>query len=308
MSPIRFLAALSAALLTLLSLPARADLKVVTTVPDLAALTRAVGGEHVDVVSLSLSTQDPHFVDARPNLALALNRADMLVAVGLELEVGWLPTLQQGARNPRILSGAPGYLEVFQFVRLLEVPAGTVDRSQGDVHSGGNPHFLYDPRAALAVARGITERLATLEPQHAESFRANLAKFSEELEKARTGWEQRLAGLKDTPVLAYHRTTAYLSNWLGFQTLAYLEPKPGIPPNPAHVARVLGLGRQKKVKLVLQEEYYPDNMSRLVAGKIPASLVTLAGGTDFRAGQTYLQRMEELVKRLEQGLKKARGS
>jgi zinc/manganese transport system substrate-binding protein len=300
---LRLFAALSTTLLCLLCLPAHAALQVVTSVSDLAALTQAVGGKHVQVTSLSLPTQDPHFVDARPSLALTLNRADLLIAVGLELEVGWLPTLQNNARNSRILPGNPGYLDVSQFVHRLDVPTGKVDRSHGDVHSGGNPHFLYDPRAGLAVARGISERLASLDPEHAQDYQSNLAKLTTELEKARAGWEQRLAGLKGQPVIAFHKTTAYLSAWLGFQTVAYLEPKPGIPPNPAHVAKVLGQGRQKKVRLVLQEEYYPDTTSRLVAEKVPAGLVILPGGTDVRKGETYLQHLEELVKRLEQGLK-----
>jgi zinc/manganese transport system substrate-binding protein len=302
MSPFRFLAALSAALFCLLSLPARADLKVVATVPDLAAIAKAVGGEKAQVVALALPTQDPHFVDAKPNLALELNRADLLLAIGLQLEIGWLPTLQNGARNPRILTGNPGYLEVSQFVRPLEVPT-LVDRSQGDVHPGGNPHFLYDPRVAVVVAKGIAERMAQLDPKNADAYRANLAKFTAEVDKARIGWEQRLAGLKGVPVVAYHKTTAYLADWLGFVTLANLEPKPGIPPNPSHVAQVLGLARQRKARLVLQEDYYPSTTAKLVASKIPAALVILPAGTDIRGGQTYLQRMEELVKRLENGLK-----
>jgi zinc/manganese transport system substrate-binding protein len=303
MSPFRFLASLSAALCVLLALPAHADLRVVATVPDLAALARAVGGDHVQVTSLALSTQDPHFVDAKPNLALELNRADLLLAIGLELEIGWLPTLQSGARNARILSGGPGYLEVSQFVRSLDVPTTAVDRSHGDVHPGGNPHFLYDPRAGLAVARGLADRMSALDAKNAAAYRANLAKLTAEVEKALPGWQQRLAGLKGTPVIAYHKTTAYLADWLGFDTIAFLEPKPGIPPNPAHVAQVLGLARQKKARMVLQEEYYPSTTSKLVAGKIPAPLVLIPGGTDFRGGQTYLQHIEDLVTRLENGLK-----
>ncbi|WP_375766009.1 metal ABC transporter substrate-binding protein [Archangium gephyra] len=303
MSPFRYLAALSAALCVLLALPARADLKVVASVPDLAALAKAVGGDKVQVTSLALSTQDPHFVDAKPNLALDLNRADLLIAIGLELEVGWLPTLQNGSRNARILSGSPGYLEVSQFVRTLEVPSTAVDRSHGDVHAGGNPHFLYDPRAGLMVAKGIADRMSTLDAKNADTYRANLAKLTTELEKAIPGWQQRLAGLKGAPVVGYHRTTAYLVDWLGFDTIAFLEPKPGIPPNPAHVAQVLGLARQKKARMVLQEEYYPTTTSKLVASKVPAPLVVIPGGTDFRAGQTYTQHIEELVTRLENGLK-----
>jgi zinc/manganese transport system substrate-binding protein len=304
MSPFRFFVALNAVLLGLLSLPARADLKVVTTLPDLAALAKAVGGEHVQVTALALPTQDPHFVDARPSLALDVNRADLLIAIGLELEIGWLPALQNGARNTRILTGSPGYIEAAAFVRpLLEVPTTRVDRSQGDIHMGGNPHFLYDPRAALAVARGIAERMASLDHENAAHYRANLEKFTAELEKARAGWEQRLAGLKGAPVVAYHRTTAYLAGWLGFETIAYLEPKPGIPPNPAHVAQVLGQARQRKARFVLQENYYPTSISKLVASKIPAPLVLFTSGTDFRGGQTYLQHLEELVTKLENGLK-----
>ncbi|HEX8538653.1 MAG TPA: metal ABC transporter substrate-binding protein, partial [Cystobacter sp.] len=194
MSPFRFLAALSAALCCLLSLPAHADLKVVASLPDLAALAKAVGGEHVQVTALALSTQDPHFVDAKPNLALELNRADLLLAIGLELEVGWLPTLQNGARNQRILPSGPGFLDVSQFVNKREVPQTPTDRSNGDVHPGGNPHYLYDPNMGLVVAQGIAEKMIALDAKNAQAYRANLAKFTDELKKAIPGWQQRLAG------------------------------------------------------------------------------------------------------------------
>jgi zinc/manganese transport system substrate-binding protein len=301
------LAALSAALCCLFALPARADLNVVTTLPDLAAITKAVGGDHTSVTTLALPTQDPHFVDAKPNLALALNKADLLIADGLDLEIGWLPTLQLGARNSKILSGNPGYLDASQFVKVLEVPTAKVDRSQGDVHPGGNPHYLHDPRAALAVARGIEAHLAQLDPKNAATYQANLDAFSSALEKARADWEKRLAALRGQPVISYHKTTAYLGDWLGFSTIAYLEPKPGIPPTPSHVAEVLLMGRQKKARLVVQEEYYPDSTSKLVAAKIPAGLVILPSGADFRGGETYIQRMERLVKKLEQGLAAPQG-
>jgi zinc/manganese transport system substrate-binding protein len=302
MSSSRFLAVLSAALLCLLSLPARADLSVVTTVPDLAALAKAVGGDKATVTSLSLASQDPHFVDAKPNFVLMLNRADLLIAVGLDLELGWLPKLQLGARNPRILSGSPGFLDASQLVRVLDVPVAKVDRSQGDVHPGGNPHYLTDPRAALLVARGIAARMEQLDPENAATYRANLEKFSAELEAARADWEKRLAPLRGMPVISYHKTTAYLADWLGFETIAFLEPKPGVPPTPSQVSKVLIQGRQQKARLILNEEYYPDATARVLASKMPATLVIIPGGADFRAGETYLQNMEELVKRLENGL------
>ncbi|HZI16523.1 MAG TPA: metal ABC transporter substrate-binding protein [Myxococcus sp.] len=302
MRPFRLLAALCAALSVLAAAPARAALNVVTTVPDLAALTKAVGGKHVEVQALALGSQDPHFVDAKPSLALALNRADLLVALGLDMEIGWLPTLQLGARNPKIQVGGTGYLNASQFPRVLEIPPGKVDRSMGDVHPGGNPHYLYDPRQAVPVARGIAERLTQLDPKNAADYRANLAKFTEELEKARADWEKRLAPLKGAPVIAYHKTTAYLADWLGFDTIGFLEPKPGIPPNPAHVAGVLALGRQRKARMVLVESYYPETTAKLVASKIPAPVVILHGGTDFRSGETYVQHVNETVGRLEKAL------
>lgn len=295
-------AALCAAVVCFAATPARADLKVVTSLPDLAAVAKAVGGDKVEVLALALPTQDPHFVDAKPNLALALNRADLLITAGLDLEIGWLPTLQVGARNSRIQTGNTGFLDASQFVRLQEVPVTAVDRSQGDVHPGGNPHYLYDPRQGLAVARGIEARMSQLDAKNAATYKANLAKLTQDVEAALPGWEKRLAGLKGAPVIAYHRTTAYLQNWLGFTTIAFLEPKPGIPPNPSHVAQVMAQGKARKAKLMVKEDYYPEGTAKLVASKLPAPLVVIPGGTDFRNGQTYVQRIELLVSRLEQGL------
>lgn len=301
MNSLRLLA-LGAALSSLLALPARADLNVVATVPDLGALAKAVGGDKASVSVLALPTQDPHFVDAKPNLALALNKADLLVAIGLDLELGWLPTLQIGARNSKILAGHPGYLDASQFVKVLDVPKVKVDRSHGDIHPGGNPHYLHDPRMAAAVARGLQARMAQLDPPNAATYQANLEAFLTELEAARAGWEKRLAKLRGVPVISYHKTLAYLGDWLGFQTLGHLEPKPGIPPTPSHVAQMLVLGRQRKARLVIQEEYYPDSTSKLIASKLPASLVIVPSGANFREGETYLQRMERLVQQLEKGL------
>ncbi|MCE9667222.1 metal ABC transporter substrate-binding protein [Myxococcus stipitatus] len=307
MRHLHFVAAMCAALCLLAAAPARAALNVVTTVPDLAALTKAVGGQHVDVQSMALGSQDPHRVDAKPSLALALNRADLLVCVGLDLEIGWLPNLLTGSRNPRIQVGSPGYLNASQFVRVLEIPPGKVDRSEGDVHPGGNPHYLYDPRQGAAVARGIAERLAQLDAKHAADYRANAAKLTAEIDKARADWEKRLAGLRGAPVIAFHKTTAYLADWLGFEPIAFLEPKPGIPPNPSHVAGVLVLSRQRKARMVLIESYYNDREAKMLANMIPAPLVTLHGGTDFRAGETYIQHINEMVGGLEKGLAGAKG-
>jgi zinc/manganese transport system substrate-binding protein len=290
------------ALATIVS-PAYAKVSVVTSVPDLAALTREVGGDKVAVTSLSLPTQDPHFVDAKPSLMLTLNKADLLVAVGLELEIGWLPVLQNGARNAKILSGGSGYLDCSQHARLLEVPATPVDRSMGDIHPRGNPHYLLDPRQAASCAKAIEAKLAAIDPGNAKTYAANLAAFTKRLDAARAGWEKRMAPFKGQPVITFHRSWIYLLDWLALEDAAELEPKPGTPPTPGHVKDVLELGRAKKVRVVLQESFYPDKTGRLVAQRLGAKFVGLPGGTDVAGGQGYIQHIDQVITALEGALK-----
>lgn len=288
-------------LVLLFPLQALAGLRVVATVPDLAAIAREVGGDKVTVSALALPTQDPHFVDARPNLALDISRADMLVLVGLDLEIGWLPTLLTGARNAKVQPGGAGYLDTSTFVPLLEVPTQKIDRAMGDIHPGGNPHYLLDPRNAVRVATGIGERMAALDPANAATYKANAASFGKTLDAARAGWETSLAKVRGRDVLTYHKSMVYLSAWLGFQVPLTIEPKPGIPPSPSHVVAVLQTVNQRSIKTILQEEYYPATTAELVASKSGAKLVRLAGGTDFARGQTYRARMDALVKALAEG-------
>lgn len=285
-----------------------ADLNVVATVPDLAALAKEVGGKHASVKAIAVPSQDPHHVDAKPNLVLDLNRADLLVSVGLQLEIGWLPVLLTNARNPAIQPGNPGYLECAQFVRLLEVPQQPVDRSMGDIHPGGNPHYLHDPRRGAEVAKGIAARMGELDPQNRQAYQANLASFLKRLDAARRGWEQRMERFRGTPIVGYHRTLAYLAEWLGFTEVEFLEPKPGIPPSPAHVARLIAIGRERKVRLVLQETYYPTTTSAFAAQKLGAALVRLPASTDTPRGQTYLEHIGGIVGLLEKALQTGKGA
>jgi len=282
----------------LVALPARAALRVVATVPDLAAVAKQIGGEHVQVTSLALHTQDPHWVDARPNLALELARADVLVLQGVELEVGWLPTLLVGSRNRKVQPGALGYVDCSRFAGLREVPAGKIDRALGDVHSGGNPHYTYDPREMIAVARGIAGSLATVDPEHAADYTSRSADFVAALEGAMARWRGELTALNGVNVVAYHRSLPYLADWLGVRVVAFVEPKPGIPPTPAHVARVLKQARAQSARLVLQEGWYPTTTTDLIAQKTGAKLVVLQGYTDFAGGQTYLEHVEAWVQQL----------
>jgi zinc/manganese transport system substrate-binding protein len=272
-----------------------AAIEVIATVPTLAALAREVGGEHVRVTSMSLPTQDPHFVDAKPSLALALNRADLLVAVGLDLEVGWLPTLQTGARNTKIQVGGRGYLDCSVYAAKKDTPTTKIDRSMGDIHPGGNPHYLYEPRNVRRCASAIAARLSTLEPAHAKAFRANLAAFERGIDERIERWEKRLAPLRGAPVVTYHRSWVYLLDWLGLREVATLEPKPGIPPSARHVAQVIKAGRASKAKVVLQESYYPEKTSRLVAQKIGATVLHVPSGPDFAAGQSYVEYLDAVL-------------
>lgn len=282
---------------------AHAKVDVVATVPDLAALAREIGGDRVAITSLSLPTQDPHFVDARPSLVLKLNRAELLITVGLDLEVGWLPVLQTGARNPRVQIGGKGYLDCSTVITRMDVPAQAVDRSMGDIHPGGNPHYLFDPRQAARCAQAIGARLADLDPAGAKVYAANTKAFVERLDKARAGWEKRMAPFKGHRVITFHRSWTYLLDWLGLVSIGELEPKPGIPPTSRHVAALLGVAKTRGAKCVLQEAYYPDKTARLVAQKLGGQVVSLAAGADVARGETYVAHVDQMIGALEKALR-----
>ena len=280
-------------------LPAQAAaLRVVATVPDLAAIAQEVGKDKVKVSALVLSSQDPHFVDARPNLVLDVSSADLLLVVGLELEVGWLPTLVSGARNPKVQTGGAGYLDCSQFIGLMDVPTEKVDRSMGDVHPGGNPHYLYDPRNAVPVAWGIATKMSALDPANASTYQANATDYIGRLQSSIKGWEQRLAAIRGAQVVTYHKSWTYLANWLGFSIPINIEPKPGIPPSPSHIVQVIGVVGSAGVKLILQEEYYQANTAELVASKSGAKLVRISGGTAFEKGETYIQHFDAAIAKI----------
>jgi zinc/manganese transport system substrate-binding protein len=286
------------ALMASLPLRAAAELKIVATTAQLASVAKAVGGTRVDVEALALPTQDAHFVDARPHLALRLARADLLIVVGLDLELGWLPVLQTGARNGDVQRGASGYLDCSEVVDKLDVPAVRVDRSMGDVHPGGSPHYMSDPRRVAQVAHAIAQRMERLDRAGAEHYRRGERQFLAQLARARTRWERELAPLRGARVIAYHRSQSYLADWLQLDVVEHVEPRPGIPPNPRHVAHVLQLVRSLGVTLLVQESYYPTNTSEAIARRSGARLVRLPGGPDLAAGQSYFDYMDELVARL----------
>jgi len=279
---------------------AAGKLHVVTTVGDLGAIAREVLGDAGDVVVLAKPTQDPHFVDARPNLILDLNRADALVSMGLDYEVGWLPVLVKGSRNGKIQAGSPGAIVVSTLVPLLEVPQQRIDRSMGDIHPGGNPHFTLDPRNGARIARGLAERFGNLAPDNRAVYARNADAFVARLDARTKEWERRLAARRGTPVVSYHKSFIYLTSWLGLIEVGTIEPKPGIPPNAAHVAELVNEMKSRKVPAILQERWYPSSVAESIASQTGAKLVLIPGMTAERG--SYIDHIDEVVRALEGAL------
>ena len=281
--------------------PAQAKVHVVTTIETFADLARKVGGDRVEVKALSHGYMDPHFVEPKPSLVIDLNRADLLVHVGLELEIGWLPPLVLGSRNDKIMLGMPGNLDASTQIPVLDVPATKVDRSLGDIHPQGNPHYWIAPDNAAIVAREIAERLDTLDPAGKSTYDANLAKFLGDLAERRQGWEKRAAGLRGTKIVTYHKSWSYVSKWLGLQEVGYVEPKPGIPAPPSHIAQLIGLMRRENVKLILMESFYPRNTVELVADKAGARALVMPSDVGATADvKDYWTLVDSVVQKLTQ--------
>jgi zinc/manganese transport system substrate-binding protein len=262
---------LAAAVAALLAGPgaraAEAKLRVVTSIETLADLTRQVGGDRVEVASLSHGYQDPHFVEAKPSLVLALNRADVLVHVGLDLEVGWLPPLVQQSRNARIQRGQPGNIDASSAIKVEDVPNIPADqlRAMGDIHPLGNPHYWIPPENARAIARLLAQRLSALDAAGSSTYQASLATFEHRLDAKTKEWDKAAAPLKGIRIVTYHKSWSYVASWLGMQEMGYVEPKPGIPPTANHTAQLVALMVKSNVKLVIVESFYPTSLARFVA-------------------------------------------
>lgn len=274
---------------------AAAPLKIVTTTPDLADLARNVGGDRVSVVCLSRGIQDPHFVEAKPSLILKLREADLYIQTGLDLEAGWAPLLLQGARRPQLQPGGTGFLDASRFIKPLEIPSD-VSRAGGDVHPGGNPHYLGDPRNAIVVAAGIAGQLAALDPAGKPTYDANARATGERLRLKITEWEKRLAPARGARYVSYHRNLVYFADWAGLSSVGEIEPKPGIPPSPRHTAELIGLMKEHKVPLILTMPYYEKRSPESLAAATGARVVVMALMPDgLSSGDDYLSAMERNV-------------
>lgn len=282
---------------------AAAALKVVTTIEGLGALVSEVGGDRVDVVSLSRSIQDPHFVDPNPTLVVKLRHADLLVDVGLELEAGWLPPLVNQSRNPDIQPGRSRRLTAASAVSVLEIPTGPLDRSQGDVHAAGNHHFLADPRRAFAVAEAIGAKLTELDPAGATTYQARLADFRTRLEAYEARWLATLSPLRGQRVVTQHKSLSYFFDWSGLAPAGYLEPKPGVPPPPSHLAELVELVRRQHVKAVVIEDYYDTKPAALVAKLTGARMLVIPGDVGAPQARTYQSYIDTLVREMAEALR-----
>jgi zinc/manganese transport system substrate-binding protein len=290
-------------LAALLPFMAEAKMKVIATTPDLGSIAEAIGGDKVEVTTLARPTEDPHFVDAKPSFIVKLNRADALVEGGAELEIGWLPRLLDDARNSKLQPGAPAHISASQGIQLLEIPA-TLDRSKGDIHAAGNPHFMTDPVNGKIVAQHVADSLCALDTKSSETYKANLKKFTDELDAKMAEWEKLLAPYKGKEIVAYHDSWPYFAKRFGLNIDMFLEPKPGIPPTPSHLAEVIMKMKENKDRVIIVDPYQNRKTADTVARNTDATVVPVTqfpGGVKGTEGG-YIQMMDYLVKSISAAL------
>ncbi len=255
---------------------ARAAVKVVTTTQDLESIAREVGGDKIQVESLAKGYQDPHFVEPKPSFILKLHAADLLIVVGREMEIGWLPPLVTQSRNPRIQPNGDRYLDASATARILEIPTGEITRAMGDVHPQGNPHYWLSPDNGRRIAQAIQKRLAEISPADAAYFAQRYADFDRRLAEAEKRWTAAMAPYKGLKVVTYHRSWPNLTDQYGLNVIGYVEPKPGIPPSPSHTLALMQEMKRQQVKIVIIEPYFDSRTPNAIARDTGAQVVVLA--------------------------------
>jgi ABC-type Zn uptake system ZnuABC Zn-binding protein ZnuA len=287
---------------------AAAPPKVVTTTEDLAALVREVGGDKVSVESLARGYQDPHFVEPKPSFILKLHGADLLVVVGRELEIGWLPPLLTQSRNARIQPGGAGYLDASTGVRILDMPVGQITRAMGDVHPQGNPHYWLDPDNGRVIAKSISGALASVAPADRAYFESRYADFDRRLAEAQQRWAAAIAPHKGAKVVTYHRSWSNFAERFALDVIGYVEPKPGIPPSPSHTIALIAEMKRQQVKLILVEPYFdlktPESVAREVGGKVLVLTPSVGG---VKEAGSYVALFDHNVKLLAAALAQLAG-
>jgi zinc/manganese transport system substrate-binding protein len=258
----------------------RAKLNVVATTPDIGAIANEIGGDKISLTTMARPTEDPHFVDPKPSFIVRLNRADVLIHGGADLEVGWLPKLVEQARNAKIVGAAKGEVRCCEGVQMREIPK-QLNRSAGDIHAAGNPHFLVDPENAKIVAHHIADSFAALDAANAATYQANAKKFHEAIDAKMSHWQAKLAPFRGEHVVAYHNSWLYFAERFGLKIEIFLEPKPGIPPSPAHLAAVMAKMKEVNARVVIVDPYLNRKTAETVARDTGAKVVAV---TQFPGG------------------------
>jgi zinc/manganese transport system substrate-binding protein len=285
---------------------ASAQLRVVTSTTDLAAIAADVGGKTVRVTHISEGYQDPHFAEAKPSFILQLRKADVFAFVGLDLEIGWMPLLLDGARNQKIRPGGRGHVDVSKAINVLDRAQGNVDRSQGDVHPLGNPHYWLDPENGRRIAKLFADKFAELDPKNASAYEGNRKGFADRLTAAERSWQSHLDGIKGKPVVAYHTSWKYLAEYTGMKIVGFMEPKPGVPPSPSHLAGLILQMKRTGAKVIIMEPFYNRKDADFVASKTGAKVVILppsVGGLKDKEIDDYIDLMKYDIETVANALK-----
>jgi len=263
-------------------------LNVVTSTTDMAALAQEVGGDKISVESLAKGYQDPHFVEAKPSFLLKLRHADLLISVGLQLEIGWLPPLITQCGNGRIQPGAGGYLDASQFAQILDIPTGPISRALGDVHPLGNPHYWLDPDNGRRIAKGIAAKLSEMDPADQAYFQQRLADFEKRLSEAEKRWEAQMAPFRGRKIVTYHNSWPNFAHHYGLDVVGYVEPRPGIPPTPGHTFQLIQMMKRENVKVLIMEPYFdsktPNSIGAATGAKVLVLMPSVGGdkaSTDY---------------------------
>src|SRR5437016_1563374 len=254
---------------------AESKFKIITSTTDLAALAQEIGGDKVEVESVARGYQDPHFVEAKPSFLLKLRKADLLIVVGLELEIGWLPPLITQSTNPKIQVGAPGYFDASRFARILEIPTGAVTRAEGDVHPQGNPHYWLDPENGLRIAKGIADKLSQMRPNDSAYFEQRYSAFEQKLKQADQQWQAQMKPYAGRKIVTYHRSWPNFAEHFHLDVVGYVEPRPGIPPSPQHTVELIGQMKRDGVKVIVVEPYFDLKTPNAIARDTGAQVIVL---------------------------------
>lgn len=282
---------------------AASKLRVIATIPDLKALVEAVGGDLVEVDSLARGTQNPHDLEVRPSLMVKLRRADAIVVNGLELDA-WADVAVRGSNNAAIIAGAPGHIDASRGIAALDVPAGRVDRSMGDVHPAGNPHYTVDPGQAPTITATLVDGLARLAPDRRAAFEKNREAFLGRLQTAMARWAQRLAPVRGARVVVYHSDWVYLFARYGIVQVGTIEERPGIPASPAHLAQLVRAMKEQQVKAVVVEPWSDQKLAARVAEDAGARVVMLHARLGQGSGpDAYIASVDANITALAEGLR-----